>query len=212
MKYFTATLLLVAAMAAETSAFSVGSSMTSAFGGSVLVTGKASVATPSGATIEMKKGKDNVPPAMRATYKKQKELQGMRESMMDNATPGADGFPIFNLFVRTKRANMWYPCGSFKGDERSAALCSNYRDDGFLAGISKNQLDAGVSGSLFNDKNTLVETIVRGYPQLRKSRNELEFGYKLAFDGLSDEQTQVQFIEIKEQKGFFAGIKSAFGQ
>jgi len=107
---------------------------------------------------------------------------------------------------------MWYPCGSFKGDERSAALCSNYRDDGFLAGISKNQLDAGVSGSLFNDKNTLVETIVRGYPQLRKSRDDLEFGYKLAFDGLSDEQTQVQFIEIKEQKGFFAGIKSAFGQ
>ena len=106
MKYYTATLLLLAAMAAETSAFSAGSSMTSSFGGSVLITGKASVSTPSGATIEMKKGKDNVPPAMRATYKKQKELQGMRESMMESQRPGSDGFPIFNLYVRSKRANV----------------------------------------------------------------------------------------------------------
>ena len=107
---------------------------------------------------------------------------------------------------------MWYPCGSFKGDDRSAALCSNYRDDGFLSGISKNQLDAGVSGSLFRDKKNLVETIVRGYPQLRKSKDDLEFGYKLAFNGLKDEQMQINLIEIKEQKGFFDGIKSAFGQ
>lgn len=106
MKYYTATLILLAAMAAETSAFSVGSSMASSFGGSVLITGKASVSTPSGATIEMKKGKDNVPPAMRATYKKQKELQGMREQMMDAQRPGSDGFPIFNLYVRSKRANV----------------------------------------------------------------------------------------------------------
>ena len=68
---------------------------------------------------------------------------------------------------------MWYPCGSFKGDDRSAALCSSWRDNGLLAGISKNQLDAGVSGSLFRDQANLIETICRGYPQLRKAKDEL---------------------------------------
>merc|ERR1712127_762261 len=100
-----------------------------------------------------------------------------REQMMDAQKPGPDGLPVFNLYVRSPRANMWYPCGSFKGDDRSSALCASYRDDGLLAGISKNQLDAGVSGSLYSDLNTLQETVVRAYPQLRKSRNELEFGY-----------------------------------
>mmetsp|Transcript_1711 Transcript_1711/g.2553 ORF Transcript_1711/g.2553 Transcript_1711/m.2553 type:complete len:214 (+) Transcript_1711:90-731(+) len=213
MKYFTSALLIVVALITEkASGFSVGSSMSSAFGGSVLITGEASVAPSRGATIEMKKGKDNVPAAMRTQYKRQREMSNMREQMMDAQKPGADGLPVFNLFVRTARANMWYPCGSFKGDDRSAALCSNFRDDGFLSGISKNQLDAGVSGSLYNDKDSLVETICRGYPQLRKTRDELEFGYKLAYDGLSEEQTKIQVIEVKEQKGFFAGIKSAFGQ
>ena len=107
---------------------------------------------------------------------------------------------------------MWYPCGSFKGDERSSALCSSYRDNGFLSGISKNQLDAGVSGSLYNDKDKLIETICRGYPQLRKNKDDLQFGYKLAYEGLSEDQGKINEIEIKEQKGFFDGIKSAFGQ
>ena len=106
---------------------------------------------------------------------------------------------------------MWYPCGSFKGDERSMALCSSWRDDGLLSGVSKNQLDAGVSGSLYRDQERLVETICRGYPQLRKSKDDLEFGYKLAFDGLSEEKSQISTVVPKEQKGFFDGIKSAFG-
>jgi hypothetical protein len=106
---------------------------------------------------------------------------------------------------------MWYPCGSFKGDDRSAALCANFQKQGFLAGISKNQLDAGVSGSLFRDQAQLVETICRGYPQLRKSKETLEFGYKLAYEGLSEEQLQIQVIVPKAQEGFFDGIKSAFG-
>ncbi len=68
---------------------------------------------------------------------------------------------------------MWYPCGSFKGDDRSAALCSSWRDGGLLAGVSKSQLDKGVSGSLFRDQEKLVETICRGYPQLRKAKEDL---------------------------------------
>ena len=107
---------------------------------------------------------------------------------------------------------MWYPCGSFKGDERSNALCSSWRDDGFLAGISKNQLDAGVAGSLYRDQENLKETICRGYPQLRKSKADLEFGYKLAYDGLSGSKLEMNIVVPKEQKGFLDGVKSAFGQ
>ena len=91
------------------SAFSVSGSMGSAFGGSILITETAApkiVNQSSGATIEMRKGKDNVPPAMRAQYKKQKEMAGMREQMMEAQRPGADGLPVFNLFVRTPRANV----------------------------------------------------------------------------------------------------------
>lgn len=211
MKYIASALLLVALLVENSSAFSVGSSMSSAFGGSVLVTGKASVATH-GASIEMKKGKDNVPPAMRAQYKKQREMRDMREQMMDAQTPGADGFPVFNLFIRSPRGNMWYPCGSFKGDDRSSALCNSWKDGGLLSGTSKNQLDAGVAGSLFRDQGQLKETICRAYPQLRKSKDQLEFGYKLAYNGLNEEQTKMSLITPKEQKGFIDGIKSAFGQ
>ncbi len=107
---------------------------------------------------------------------------------------------------------MWYPCGSFKGDERSAALCKSYADDGLLSSISKDQLDAGVGSSLARDRVRLEETIVRGYPQLRKDRNNLEYGYKLAYVGLDDEKARrVNLVELKEQKGFLENIKSSLG-
>lgn len=105
---------------------------------------------------------------------------------------------------------MWYPCGSFKGDEKSAALCQSYASNGLLASVSKNQLDAGVGSSLYRDLARLEETIVRGYPQLRKEKGKLEYGYKLSYPGLSKEQSVVHVVEVKEAKGFLDGIKNVF--
>jgi hypothetical protein len=49
------------------------------------------------------------------------------------------------------------------------------------------------------------------YPQLRKSRETLEFGYKLAYEGLTEEKANEIFpVEIKEQKGVFDNIKNIF--
>lgn len=80
-----------------------------------------------------------------------------------------------------------------------------------MAGISKKQLDAGVAGSLYRDQDKLKESVIRTYPQLRKSRDELEFGFKLAFEGLSEEQSkEIKLIEPKEQKGVLDGIKNIF--
>eukprot|EP00547_Thalassionema_nitzschioides_P000630 CAMPEP_0194212630 /NCGR_PEP_ID=MMETSP0156-20130528/12673_1 /TAXON_ID=33649 /ORGANISM="Thalassionema nitzschioides, Strain L26-B" /LENGTH=160 /DNA_ID=CAMNT_0038940501 /DNA_START=125 /DNA_END=607 /DNA_ORIENTATION=+ len=157
----------------------------------------------------MKKGKPNVPSQMRGQYKRQQEMQQQKEAMIEAQTPGADGLPVFNLFVRTIKGNMWYPCGSFKGDDRSKALCTTYADDGFFSGISKKQLDSGIAGSLYQDLDRLVGTVVRAYPQLKKSQKNLEFGYKLAFKGLK-EQSEPTIVEPKEQKGGFDAIKTLF--
>ena len=56
--------------------------------------------------LTMKKGKPNVPVNMRGDYRRQKELSQMREQMVAASRPGADGMPVFNLFVRTKKANV----------------------------------------------------------------------------------------------------------
>jgi hypothetical protein len=80
-----------------------------------------------------------------------------------------------------------------------------------MSGLSKNQLDGGIAGSLARDLPRLKETIIRAYPQLRKSRDEFEFGYKLGFEGLSDEQAkEIIPVEPKEQKGFLDGVKNMF--
>ncbi|KAL9179046.1 hypothetical protein ACHAXT_000088 [Thalassiosira profunda] len=207
--------LLLLALAASTHGY-VLPQRASSFAGRSVVHHSAPTATNNGnngarATLEMKKGKANVPPQMRQQYKRAQEMENYRKQMMESQMAGPDGLPVFNLFVRTPLKNMWYPCGSFKGDEKSAALCQSYADDGMLSGISKNQLDAGVGGSLYRDQARLVETIVRGYPQLRKDRDNLEYGYKLSYDGLSKEQEKITVVEVKEQKGFLDGIKGAFG-
>jgi hypothetical protein len=80
-----------------------------------------------------------------------------------------------------------------------------------LAGISKKQLDGGIAGSLYRDLDKLKETILRAFPQLRKSKDELEFGYKLSFKGLDEEKAKEIFVvEPKENKGVLDNIKDIF--
>lgn len=80
-----------------------------------------------------------------------------------------------------------------------------------LSGISKKQLDGGIAGTLYRDLAKLKETISRAYPQLRKVKDELEFGYRLAYEGLpEDKSKEVVPVEPKEQKGVFDGIRNIF--
>jgi len=72
-------------------------------------------------------------------------------------------------------------------------------------------MDGGIASSLFRDLDKLKETIVRAYPQLRKSKDDFEFGYKLAYGGLTEEQqNEIMPIEPKEQKGILDNVKSMF--
>ena len=87
------------------------------------------------ATIEMKKGKANVSPQMRQQYKRAQEMEGYRQQMIDSQTAGADGFPVFNLFVRTPLKNVSFYivvlyCGPVlianvhQSDGHSSIICS----------------------------------------------------------------------------------------
>jgi hypothetical protein len=92
------------------SAFSVGHSAVSGFHGNVVRLVAANDGANSNARsprlLTMRKGKDNVPPQMRSQYKRQKELAQMRDQMIAATKPGEDGLPVFNLFVRTSKANV----------------------------------------------------------------------------------------------------------
>jgi len=190
------------------------SASSSSFGGSGLSgTSPTSsvIVVQNGSTMEMKKGKPNLPPQMRGQYKRRQEMSAQQQAMMAASKPGEDGLPVFNLFVRTKSQKIWYPCGSFKGDDRSAALSKSFSEDGLLSGISKKQLDGGIAGSLYSDLTKLKDTVCRAYPQLRKKSNEMEFGYKLAYDGLPEDKAKEIFpVDPKENKGPLDGIKNLF--
>jgi hypothetical protein len=85
------------------------SSITSAFGGKVLLISSQHQThgyQSRSSQIEMKKGKSNVPAHMRGQYKRMEELSKMRDQMMEAQRPGSDGLPVFNLYVRTPRANV----------------------------------------------------------------------------------------------------------
>ena len=80
-----------------------------------------------------------------------------------------------------------------------------------LSGISKKQLDGGIAGSLYSDLNKLKETVMRAYPQLRKSRDDMEFGYKLQYEGLpEDKAKEIVPVEPREPKGALDGIRNIF--
>ena len=111
---FLAAALLVAASGGGgfCLAWTTGSAVSS-FGGSVLITGTAAPPPKhqqQHQQLVMKKGKANVPPNMRSQYKKQQEMAQMQKQMINAQKAGEDGLPVFNLFVRTKRANVSTSC------------------------------------------------------------------------------------------------------
>ena len=110
MLYALSLAFLAAPAAAWTTSSPLTGSSVSAFGGSVLMTTSLPTSTPH--NLVMKKGKPNVPPNMRGNYRRQKEMSEMRDQMIASQTPGQDGMPIFNLFVRTKKANVSRCCDS----------------------------------------------------------------------------------------------------
>jgi hypothetical protein len=103
LRLFTISSCLLATASAWTAR--TGSAVSS-FGGSVLLVDRPTATETPQHALTMKKGKANVPPQMRSQYAKQQEMAAMRQKMIAASRPGPDGLPVFNLFVRTKRANV----------------------------------------------------------------------------------------------------------
>ena len=110
MMRLTAFLLLVALLGSTAAAYTVSPQRSSYFvGHSVYHTTAAPQPSSRGVSssnLTMKKGKANVPPQMRSQYARAQEMESYRQQMIDSQTMGADGLPVFNLFVRTSLKNF----------------------------------------------------------------------------------------------------------
>lgn len=107
------TALLVVLLGCTAAAYTVSPQRSSYFvGHSVYHTTAATQPSSSRNNLTMKKGKANVPPQMRSQYARAQEMEAYRQQMIDSQKYGADGFPVFNLFVRTSLKNVsLFSCG-----------------------------------------------------------------------------------------------------
>ena len=143
-------------------------------------------------------------------------MMQMREEMTRQQTPQADNIPVFNLFVRSPTgAGVWYPCGGFRGDEKSKALVESASGDGFASFLSsqaKSKIDETISYGVHESLRDLTESVVRNYPQLRKSRDKLEWGYKITSQNLPEELGKTTVVEPKKRpEGVQEQVKDAVG-
>lgn len=166
--------------------------------------------------VEAKKGKPNVPINQRGDYMQKQRMQDQMAMMK----PEAGGYPLFNLYVRTPRANMWYPCGTLKGDDRSKQLVDGWIQNGFgLGGMIKGNIDKSVAGSLYAKEDSikrLSEQICKTYPALKAAKKDFTFGYKIEYENLDEKQDVTILSEDMNSGGMLAGpldgLRNAFGR
>lgn len=75
---------------------------------------------------------------------------------------------------------MWYPLGGLQGDGRSKMLVKSLKNR-FGRGLYESALDRGVAQTVYGkDKSRFLQSAMRMYPQLKKYRQALEFGYTVS--------------------------------
>jgi hypothetical protein len=135
-----------------------------------------------------------------AEYQKQQETSGL---------------PVFDLYVKGPNSPTWYPAGSLGGDEQSKNLIESYMTD-WTSGFAKDGINRGVANSLFGEREKFVTQCLATYPQLKKSKDTLKFGYKVKYPGLVEKRPEAKDItELNEgmQKNAFDKFKdNLFGQ
>ena len=135
-------------------------------------------------------GKGMGPPSAMVEQQRQyAEYQKQRET---------SGLPSFDLYVKGPNSPTWYPAGSLGGDERSKDLIESYMTD-WTKGFAKGGIDRGVASSLFPDKDKFVARCLETYPQLKKAKKDLKFGYKLTYPGLLEKRPEAaEVTELTE--------------
>merc|ERR1719440_2680231 len=118
-----------------------------------------------------------------AEYQKQRETSGLQS---------------FDLYVKGPNSPTWYPAGSLGGDERSKDLIESYMTD-WTKGFAKGGIDRGVASSLFPEKAKFVAQCLATYPQLKKAKDSLKFGYKVSYPGLLEKRPEAKEVtELSE--------------
>ena len=150
-------------------------------------------------------GKGMGPPSAMVEQQRQyAEYQKQRE---------ASGLPSFDLYVKGPNSPTWYPAGSLGGDERSKDLIESYMTD-WTKGFAKGGIDRGVASSLFPEKAKFVAQCLATYPQLKKAKDALKFGYKVSYPGLLEKRPEAKEVtELSEdmQDNAFEKMKKNLG-
>lgn len=155
----------------------------------------------SGITMK-RKGKPNSDIAQRGSFN-QMQQQDMQYQEQKRAMES--GMPAFQIYVRTKLNNMWYPCGLMMGDDKAKATVDAMMG-GLLSGVSKYSLEKGISTSVLAKKKDLIRQVAQAYPQL--ASKELTFGFKVIYKDLEEKLGKQEVTEI--EKDMTLGPMDAF--
>lgn len=153
-----------------------------------------------------KGGRRGPPPQVLEQQRQQREYDNYMKAREES------GVPYFDLFVRSPNS-IWYPAGAMQGDDKAKGLVESYMG-GFLSGLSKDGIDKSLANSVFKDKKKLVDAVIAQYPQLKKVRAKLEFGYKIAYPGLLEKRPEAKKVTVLTEemtKTIIDSIKGAFG-
>ena len=85
---------------------------------------------------------------------------------------------------------------------------------GSVVSNSKKLIDRGVASSLFPEKAKFVAQCLATYPQLKKAKDSLKFGYKVSYPGLLEKRPEAKEVtELSEdmQDNAFEKMKKGLG-
>ncbi|CAN0012607.1 unnamed protein product [Scytosiphon promiscuus] len=152
-------------------------------------------AAPQGVSgLSMKrKGKPNSDIAQRGSFNQMQQQQEMQYQQQRKAMES--GLPSFQIYVRTKVNNMWYPCGLLQGDEKAKATVDAMMS-GLLKDVSKYSLEKGVATSVLTNRKDLVRQVSSAYPQI--AGKELTFGFKIIYADLEAKMGKQEVTEINK--------------
>ncbi|HEY9811438.1 MAG TPA: HHL1-like protein [Halomicronema sp.] len=103
----------------------------------------------------------------------------------------ADGLPEFSVFVRVKDKKNWFPIGSLA--------------------VNRSTM---INRAIFENEDDLLQGAFRLFPVLKKSQNNLEYGYRLKGSEYADEPIEVAVKPVPGAGGLIQNavdnLKSAF--
>lgn len=129
-------------------------------------------------------GKRKVPVQFRGGQGKG-DIQQQR-AQFEEIKKTTETMPVFTVLVRHAGGiPKWYPVAGFQGDGNSKAIVDAYIGDGFFSGILKDvyrqQIEASIAKSVFDQERKLIGDAIKQFPELKKVKFNLEFGFSIAY-------------------------------